>query len=97
MQFIVIARDHPDSEALKRRLKARTSHIALGDELKEKGQAIFGVALLNDQGEMNGSMYVVDFPQIEDLEAWLKKEPYVTEEVWDELEIIPCKVGPSFA
>ena len=31
-----------------------------------------------------------------DLEAWLGEEPYVIGEVWQDIKIMPCKVGPSF-
>ncbi len=96
MQFIVIARDHKDPQALERRLKVRPEHIALGDKMRKAGTALTGVVLLNEAQQMNGSVYIVDFNSREDLDTWLQEEPYIKNNVWDNIEIIPCKVGPSF-
>lgn len=95
MQFMVLAYDGTDSQALERRLQARAAHIALGNKFRASGNMLLGVALLEDE-KMIGSMLVVDFPSREDVEKWLAIEPYVTGEVWKKIEITPCKVGPSF-
>ena len=97
MQYIVIARDYTDNDALSRRMKAREDHIALGDKMVADGKALYGVALFDDDGNMNGSVYIVDFQTREELDNWLKVEPYVVGRVWEKIEVIPCKVGPSFA
>lgn len=95
MQFMVLAYDGTDSLANDRRLKARTDHIALGDKLVESGNMLFGVALL-ENNQMIGSMVIVDFPTREDVDKWLSVEPYVTEKVWQKIEVTSCQVGPSF-
>jgi len=94
MQFIVIARDYKD--ALQRRLDIRSKHIELGDKMVLDGKALYGVALLDDKEQMKGSVYIVDFPSRVELDEWLKTEPYVTGKVWEKIDIIPCRVGPSF-
>ena len=94
MQFIVIAHDYKD--ALQRRLDIRSKHIELGDKMVLDGKALYGVALLDDKDQMNGSVYIVDFPSREELDAWLRNEPYVTGKVWEKIDVIPCRVGPSF-
>ncbi len=96
MQFIVIGHDGTDSSALQRRLFARPAHIQLGDKLRDSGNMLYGVAMLNDSGNMCGSVLVCEFPSRMELDAWLKTEPYVTGNVWEKIEVIPCKVGPSF-
>lgn len=96
MQFAIIARDYKDQEALSRRENARTAHIALSNEAKEKGQQLYGVAMLNDEGKMCGSVMIVDFPSQKEVDAWLAYEPYVVGKVWEHIEIVPCRVGPSF-
>jgi hypothetical protein len=35
MQFLILAYDGKDSEALSRRMAARTAHIELGDRLRD--------------------------------------------------------------
>lgn len=96
MQFVIIAKDGTDDKALERRMAAREAHIKLGDEGVEKGNFLMGTALLNDKGEMCGSMMIVDFPSRKELDEWLKIEPYVTRDVWQDIEIYPAKIGPSF-
>ncbi len=96
MQFVIIARDGTDTEALNRRLAARDRHIALSDEAAARGEQIMGTAILNEEGNMCGSVMIVDFPTLDALDEWLQKEPYMTGKVWENLEILPCKVGPSF-
>ena len=96
MQFLVLGYDGTDEEALNRRLAVREAHIKLGDELRDSGNLLYGVAMLSDEGMMKGSMLVADFPNRAALDAWLAEEPYVTGKVWEKVEVIPCKVGPSF-
>jgi hypothetical protein len=82
---------------LDRRLAVREKHIALGDEMVAQGKSLFGAAILDDSGSMIGSMRVVDFSSKAELEEWLKKEePYVYGDVWKELNVVPCRVGPSY-
>ena len=94
MQFIIIARDYND--ALQRRLDVRSRHIELGDKMVLDGKALYGVAMLDEKERMIGSVYIMDFPSREALDEYLKTEPYVTGKVWEKIEVIPCRVGPSF-
>lgn len=87
MQFVIIGLDGTDSEAQARRQAAREDHIKKGDELLASGSLWYGAALLHDDGTMKGSMYVVDFPGEEDLQAYLKTEPYVIGNVWKDITI----------
>lgn len=96
MQFLVLGYDATDAQALERRLAARKAHLTLGDALAKSGNLLYGVAMLNEQGEMRGSMLVADFQSRSELDEWLKREPYVLGKVWQKIEIIPCKIGPSF-
>ena len=96
MQFIFIAHDGTDEQALQRRLAVREAHLALSDSMAASGHQLYGVALLNDAGKMIGSVMVCEFASREELDAWLEREPYVTGDVWKQIEVMPCRVGPSF-
>ena len=96
MQFIVLAKDGTDEEALDRRKASRESHIAYSDMAVKIGEQIVGAALLDNEDNMRGSMMIVEFENIDKLREWLDHEPYITGNVWQNVEIIPCKVGPSF-
>ena len=97
MQFLVLAYDAEDDQAQERRMAAREAHIQKISEYKAKGHMIMGAALLNEEGKMIGSSITVDFPNEAALEAWLEEEPYVIGEVWEEINVLPCQVAPSFA
>lgn len=96
MQFLIIARDYQDKEALSRRLAVRNAHIALSNAAIARGEQLFGVAMCNEKGEMCGSVMVVDMPSRKYVDEWLQGEPYVTAKVWEHVEVVPCKIGPSF-
>ena|SRR5579859_3825864 len=96
MQFIVTARDGIDEGALQRRLAVREAHLALGATLAATGQHLYAAALLNEAGIMVGSVIICEYPSREALDEWLAQEPYVTGNVWQQIEVQPCRVGPSF-
>jgi len=97
MQFLVIAYDGTDADALDRRLSVREAHIALGDKMRDAGQSLYGGAILDDSGKMIGSVIICQFDAREQLDAWLKIEPYIMGNVWQKVEIQPFRIGPSFA
>lgn len=55
-----------------------------------------GAALLDEKGQMFGSVMILDYPSRKELDGWLRIEPYLVNKVWEKIEIKPCKVGPSF-
>ena len=91
MQFLLIAYDGTDEEALERRMKVRENHLEKIAGLKKNGEFLFGGAILDDSGKMIGSMIVYDFPDRKSLDAMLKEEPYITGEVWEKIEILPFR------
>lgn len=96
MLFVLIARDAKDDAALERRMANREAHVALCDESLKRGEQVVGIALLDDDGKMCGSLMVLNLPSREALDAWMEKEPYITGKVWGEIEVIEGAMGPSF-
>lgn len=96
MQYVVIARDHKDSEALNRRLAAREEHLDAGQKLRDEGKLLYALAMVNDEGKMAGSVMVLDFATREEFDAWLANEAYVRNRVWDQIEVQGCRVAPLF-
>ena len=96
MQFLIIAYDGTDEQAQARRLAARQRHMAGIERLKLEGRALYGAALLDEDQAMIGSVVLYDFDSREELEAYLKTEPYVTGNVWQTIEIRPCRVPAVF-
>ncbi|MED4402690.1 YciI family protein [Metabacillus fastidiosus] len=96
MQYVVTAYDGTDEKAIDRRLAAREEHLKSIERRFKEGQHLYGAAILDDEGKMIGSMMVVDYPSREELDNWLKVEPYVTGNVWQKIEIKQCKVASVF-
>jgi hypothetical protein len=93
MQFLLLAYDGTDPEALQRRLNVRDEHLRKISGLKKAGEFLFGGAMLDESGKMIGSMIVYDFPDRQSLEVRLKDEPYLTEKIWDKIEIWPFRLA----
>lgn len=96
MQYIVMAYDGNDEKAMDRRLAVREEHLKSVEKRFKAGEHLYGAAMLNDDGKMIGSMMVVEYPSREELDMWLKDEPYVVGDVWRKIEIKTCKVASLF-
>jgi uncharacterized protein len=96
MQFVIIAYDAKDQGAMARRMAAREAHTKAMEHARANGNMICGAALLDDTGKMIGSNIIVNYPSRQELDAWLAAEPYVVGKVWDNITVIPAKLGDSF-
>lgn len=96
MLFVVTAYDYTDPDAFNRRMALRPAHMANGEKMMRDGKFIFGGAILNDNNKMVGGVLVVDFNSREEVDAWLEVEPYVTEKVWEKIEVNRFLVPPQF-
>jgi len=92
-QYLITAYDYTHKDALQNRMNVRPHHLDGAKELKEKGNFVLGGAMLNDEGTMIGSVMVLQFETDEELEAWKKSEPYITQKVWETVDIKPFKVA----
>lgn len=98
MQFVVIGYDGTDEGALDRRMAARQDHLVMAEKMHKSGQWLYAAALLDDNGNMNGSMIVCEFESRKDLETqWLDSEPYIKAKVWETIDIREAKVAPFWA
>ncbi|GAB2531409.1 YciI family protein [Spirosoma aerophilum] len=91
MKYVIHAHDHTDADALARRMTARPDHFAYVRQLKEKGQFILGGALLNPEGTMIGSMLLLEMETEEQLQEYLKSDPYIVQGVWDKVDAKPFR------
>ena len=83
MQFIVKAYDGPDM--LETRMAVRPRHLEVMKKLGK--QIICAGGLLDDEGKMKGSVLVMEFENREALDDYLAKEPYVTEGIWQKIDV----------
>ena len=93
MQFLLVAYDGTDPEALERRMKVRPDHLEKIAILKKKGNFLLGGAILDENEKMIGSMIVYEFPNRSALDENLENEPYITGGVWQKIEIRPYRLA----
>ena len=83
MQFIVKAYD--GEGMLDKRMEIRPRHL---EGMKALGkQVICAGGLLDEAGKMKGSALIMEFPDRAALDGYLAAEPYVTEGVWQKVEV----------
>ena len=83
MQFIVTAYD--GENMLEKRMAVRPRHL---EGMAKLGKHIVCAGgLLDDEGKPKGSVLVLDFEDRADLDEYLRNEPYVTEQVWEQIEV----------
>jgi len=93
MQFLVVARDGSDEGAIERRRRVRPTHLEAIAPLVEAGNVLVGGAMLSEDDEMVGSMLLVDFPDRAAVDEWVRVDPYVTGDVWREIEVRPFRTA----
>lgn len=89
MDFALICRDAPG--VLETRLAARAEHMAGLKLEKAAGTIVDGGAILDDGGNMVGSVVLCRFPDRAALDAYLAREVYAREQVWGDVEIIEMR------
>ncbi|WP_428329267.1 YciI family protein [Mucilaginibacter sp.] len=92
-QYLITAYDFTDPEALQRRMNMRPHHLDGAKALKESGNYVLGGAMLSEDGKMMGSVMILQFETEEALEAWKQGEPYITQGIWESVDVKPFKVA----
>jgi len=93
MNFLIVAYDGKDENALERRMSVREKHFANVMKIQGKGHVHCAGGITNEAGQLVGSMLVVSFDTREQLDEYLKTEPYVVNNVWQDIRIDTCNVA----
>ncbi len=88
MQFVIRAYD--GANMLDQRMAVRARHLE--NMAKVDGKVICAGGLLDREGNMKGSLLVMEFESRERLDAYLKSEPYILEGVWQKIDVDPMNV-----
>ena len=91
MTFLILAQDFSDPDALSRRMQQRPAHIDGVRRMKAEGTFLDGGAMLDQEGRMVGSMILVEFPSLSEVDEWLGRDPYVTGQVWEHITVRPFR------
>ena len=92
-QYYITGYDYTTPNALQHRMDIRPQHIETVRALRQNGNYVLGGAILNDAGQMIGSVLVLQFETEAQLHHWRDNEPYVVNKVWEKVEIKPFKVA----
>ncbi len=92
VEYLVVALDGSDEQALERRLAVRDAHLAGAQRLAERGELLSGGAILDDEGRMIGSSMHVAFADQAAFDGWYRNEPYVTGDVWRDITVRPMRI-----
>ena len=89
--FSIYCTDNPAK--LAKRLEVRPAHVARLQALQANGQLILAGPCPKNPDVLSdgflGSVLILDFPTRQDLDEWLKDEPYVLEGVYAQVEVRP--------
>ena len=92
-QYIITGYDYTDEGAFDRRMAVRQHHLDGAKHLKENGNYVLGGAILNEEGKMIGSVMILQFETEEGLETWKQSEIYITQKIWETVDIKPYRVA----
>lgn len=93
LQYVIIAEDGRDAEAPERRKQVRPLHLEGARKLKANNQFVVGGAILDDSGNMKGSVMIVQFETEAEFRDWYSQEPYITQGVWKAIQVKPFRVA----
>jgi uncharacterized protein YciI len=93
MLYVIVGRDAPGSLALRQRV--RPQHLErMQALLAERRLTLAGPCPVDDSptpgpGGISGSVIIAEFPSLEDARRWVAADPYVTEGVFESVEVRP--------
>lgn len=96
MWYAIISEDVKDS--LPKRIQARPAHLERMQQLLDEGRVLIAgphpAIDSEDPGPagFTGSLVVVDFPSLQEAEAWANDDPYVAAGVYSKLTVKPFKL-----
>lgn len=83
MQYAIVA--HDGENKLEKRMEVRQRHLE--NMTKVNGKVICAGGILDEQGKPRGSVLIMDFASKDLLDEYLAGEPYITEKVWEKVEV----------
>ena len=92
-QFLILADDHTDHDAINRRLAIREEHLVRLRAEKAKNVLELAGAKLDATGKMVGSMLIINVDSIEEAWQWAQQELYVKAKVWEKISITALRVA----
>jgi uncharacterized protein YciI len=86
MLFVIVALDRENS--LELRMATRTAHF---DYARTTGAVKLGGPFLNENGDMIGSLIIIEAPDLAAAQAWQRNDPYTKAGLFVDAEVWPWK------
>ena len=86
MLIVLIARDRPGQLSLRQEVRA--AHL---DYLRSTGVVTQAGPLIDEAGEMCGSLLVLELPDLAAAERWAAEDPYAQAGLFESVELLPWK------
>lgn len=91
MHFTVIAHDRKEPGTIEKRLASRAEHMDGLKQMKADGRVVDGGAMIDADGNMVGSVMLLNFPDRQALDSYIEREPYQRDGVWGDVNIIEMR------
>jgi uncharacterized protein len=85
--FVLVCKDKPQSLAL--RMATREDHLAYARSQAAKMK--LGGPILDDNGDMAGSIIILDVADIEEARAFTQNDPYSKAGLFGSVDVLPFK------
>jgi uncharacterized protein YciI len=85
--YVLVCRDKPNSLAL--RMATREAHLAYARA--NSGKVKLGGPILDDKGDMAGSLLIFDTEDMAEVQAFTDADPYALAGLFGTVEILPFK------
>lgn len=95
MHYVFYCEDTADS--LEKRRTVRPAHVQRLKQLKEAGRLLVAGPILGGDDEnpavsgVKGSVIIAEFNNIDEAKAWIAADPYVTADVYANVNVLPFK------
>ena len=92
MQFMILAYDKKGDDTQIKRASVKPSHLKVVDNFKKEGAFRFGGNILGDNEGIIGSVVVLESESESVVRNYLNAEPYVTNQVWENIEVLKVRL-----
>lgn len=89
MHFALICQDKPGSLSI--RMETRSKHLEWVDGHRNAGRIAFGGPFFDDEGNMNGSLLMLEVGDRAEAEALAADDPYAKAGLFQSVDIRPWK------
>lgn len=87
--FALIAKDRENG--LEHRLSHRPAHLEHMARLDAAGRIRYGGPLLNDKGEMAGSLIIIEADDLDSARTTFAEDPYMIHALFEDYDVIETK------